>query len=357
MVNSLKILIIVFILSACSSFKEREFDDDDKLLFTDTYAIPSVSNQFENLLTATYFGTSTLLIDDGEQAILIDGFFSRPGLSELVFERIHQSKMAVLNKVLVDANMSNLLAVVAVHSHHDHALDSPCIAIEYDAILIGSPSTMKIGCKGTTSPKKQSIVSFKKTNKISTMIPVGNYKVTLIKAEHSSTSKIGEFLLGFNKPIKELIAPPSHVTKFKEDQSFSVLIEHAQANILIHASAGFEPGILKNTLQDKSIDWLFLGIANLSGNDDDFIQKYFDETIGATNASFIVPIHWDDFTRQPSPEPYVSLYPTRWLFGNFKKDIQLIENRINKANQNGIPTKMYLMNFADQVHLKKINTD
>ncbi|HYZ67095.1 MAG TPA: MBL fold metallo-hydrolase, partial [Mycobacterium sp.] len=34
----------------------------------------------DSMLTATWAGVTTLLIDDGTDAVMTDGFFSRPGL-------------------------------------------------------------------------------------------------------------------------------------------------------------------------------------------------------------------------------------------------------------------------------------
>ena len=38
-------------------------------------------------IKVTWFGVTTLLIDDGTTQILIDGFFSRPSLMDLALER------------------------------------------------------------------------------------------------------------------------------------------------------------------------------------------------------------------------------------------------------------------------------
>ena len=38
-------------------------------------------------VTATWLGVTTLLFDDGETQILIDGFFSRPSLADMLLRR------------------------------------------------------------------------------------------------------------------------------------------------------------------------------------------------------------------------------------------------------------------------------
>src|SRR4029078_9889664 len=42
-------------------------------------------------LTVTWAGVTTLLIDDGTSAVMTDGFFSRPGLLEVVLRHLSAS--------------------------------------------------------------------------------------------------------------------------------------------------------------------------------------------------------------------------------------------------------------------------
>ena len=42
-------------------------------------------------LTVTWAGVTTLLIDDGESAVMTDGFFSRPSLLEVGLRRLEPS--------------------------------------------------------------------------------------------------------------------------------------------------------------------------------------------------------------------------------------------------------------------------
>src|SRR4051812_34418470 len=46
---------------------------------------PEQSNQSKTRLRVTFLGTTSLLFDDGETAWMTDGFFSRPGVFNMVF--------------------------------------------------------------------------------------------------------------------------------------------------------------------------------------------------------------------------------------------------------------------------------
>lgn len=62
----------------------------------------------------------------------------------------------------------------------------------------------------------------------------------------------------------------------------------------------YEPGKFSNI----KADIVFLGVGLLSHSSENEIEKYWDETVSATNAKVVVPIHWDDFTK-PLQEPLI----------------------------------------------------
>src|SRR5688572_19251352 len=91
-------------------------------------------------LRVTFLGVSTLYFRDSSAAILIDGFFTRPGLFEVAAGKIGPDP-ARIDAALAKAGIQELDAVIAVHSHYDHAMDSPAVAARTGALVVGSPST------------------------------------------------------------------------------------------------------------------------------------------------------------------------------------------------------------------------
>lgn len=91
-----------------------------------------------------FFGVSTLLFDDGQEQILIDGFFSRPSLSRTIFTQI-QSDQPLLHSYIDQYDLKRTRAIFVTHSHYDHALDIPMLAHQLPkAMIVGSKSTLNI---------------------------------------------------------------------------------------------------------------------------------------------------------------------------------------------------------------------
>src|SRR5262245_48847443 len=109
--------------------------------------VKSNTNEAKNAdrLTATFLGVSSLLFDDGQTKIMIDGFLTRPSIWKVALSRIandtNVSKI-VLNKLRL--SRSSVAAIFVAHSHYDHALDAAYVARQTDAILHGSRSTTNI---------------------------------------------------------------------------------------------------------------------------------------------------------------------------------------------------------------------
>lgn len=92
-------------------------------------------------LSLTWLGVSTVLIDDGSSALLTDGYFSRPGLARIQFGKVAPVPARV-DGCLARAGISGLAAVVPVHTHIDHVLDSALVAERTGALLVGGESAV-----------------------------------------------------------------------------------------------------------------------------------------------------------------------------------------------------------------------
>ncbi len=237
-------------------------------------------------LTAIYMGTSTVLISDGETSIMTDGFFTRPSALDLLWGEIMPNK-ALIKEALLQVNANHLAAVIPVHSHHDHAMDAPEVALQTGAMLVGSESTANIG-RGWGLAEDQIQV----TNSQQVLI-FGQFKVRLIVSQHAPAPKAIEKLTGAGLAIEAPLTFPAKLSDFKEGGSYSVFIEHPLGNVLVHGSAGFKQGALKGLKADV----VFLGIAGLGKKDPQYQLQYFKELVTTVGATRVVPVHWDDFTR------------------------------------------------------------
>lgn len=235
-------------------------------------------------LTVRFLGNTNLLLSDGETAILSDGFFTRPGVPALLFGTIAPDR-AVIAVVLERAGVERLAAVIALHSHYDHAMDAPEVARLTGAMLVGSRSTANIG-RGWGLAEAQIHVAVP-----GGAMTFGAFTVTLIESRHF------EFASAYLRRramsglvIDEPLTPPVKADAYKMGGAYSVLVEHALGNVLIQGSAGY----LEGSLEGVQADVIFLGIGALGSQTDDYQETYYRETVAAVGASRIFAVHWDD---------------------------------------------------------------
>ena len=95
-------------------------------------------------LTVTWLGVATLLISDGTSALMTDGFFSRPSLAAVAVRRVEPSLERIIG-CLERARVRTLHAVIPVHTHYDHAMDSAVVAARTEATLVGGESAANVG--------------------------------------------------------------------------------------------------------------------------------------------------------------------------------------------------------------------
>lgn len=229
-------------------------------------------------LRVMFLGVSTLLFDDGETAVLVDGFFSRPSLLKVLTARILPNQ-EVIGRSLERAGIRELAAVITVHSHYDHAMDAPEVARRTGALLVGSESTAQIG-RGAGLPDGAIRVFDDRDS-----MTFGKLTVTAIRTAHFPHGMaMGE--------ITSPLIPPARATEYLDGGSYALLIEHAGRKLLVNGSAGFVPGALRG----RDAEVVFLGITGLGTRDDEYRDGYWREVVDAVGAKRVIPIHWDDFT-------------------------------------------------------------
>lgn len=259
-------------------------------------------------LRVTFVGVATLLFEDGEHAIMTDGFFTRPSLLEL---RNVAPNRKIIKESLDRLGVNRLDAVIPVHSHYDHALDSPIVADQTGALLVGSPSTANIG-RGYELPEDRiKVVENYET------LNFGKFKVTMIESAHSPDAAFpGEILSPLTYPAK--------AADYKMGKCYSILIEHNGKRMLVQGSAGVVPQALKG----YQADVVFLGVGALGKNKASHRQLYWNEIVKTVQAKRLVLIHWDDFF-EPLGDT-VPLFPP--FFDNFDTTMDFLNDKAKKDN-------------------------
>lgn len=247
------------------------------------YPDPTPKQLVAPALFATWFGTTGVLLSDGLHAVMIDPFFTRPpGFIHMLANQPIEPNEALIKHWLDSAGVKNLDAVLVSHSHYDHAMDAGVVAKLTGAPLLGSSSTAFIG-RGSGLPVAQLRVI-----KPEQEMKYGPFTITFIRSKHAGAT--GGTPIG---DISEPLVPPARYLDYKQGGTYAILVQHARGSVMLHGSAGFEPG----ELQGRKADVVFLGIA-IRGN----MQDYLRETVDAVGATRVIPTHWDDFTL-PLDEP------------------------------------------------------
>lgn len=242
--------------------------------YADQFDVPPA----EDGLSVTFLGVTTLLFDDGDSAIMTDGFFSRPGLLDAALRRIAPND-ARIDECLERAGVSHLEAVLPVHSHFDHILDSAEVAARTGARLIGGTSTAMVG---HALPEEQKVVATP-----GEPLTCGAFEVTLLEGAHCPPDR-------FPGTITEPVVPPVKASAYKCGEAWSVVIKHTSgASALVQGSAGFVEG----ALDDVEADVVYLGIGQLGVQPLDYIESFWREVVSAVGARRVVLTHWDDFFR------------------------------------------------------------
>jgi L-ascorbate metabolism protein UlaG (beta-lactamase superfamily) len=259
-------------------------------------------------VTMTWLGVTTLLFDDGETQILIDGFFSRPTLIDALLSRPVSSNAVTINYVLDEYRMRRLAAIVPVQSHYDHAMDIGAIANRSSASILGSASTANIA-RGAGVPEDQIIVAENRGT-----YSFGQFTLTMIETPHAPIGWGGSVPVAGS--IDEALQTPASIWAYREGQSYSVVLTHPYGTTLVHGSGGYAEG----ALQGIRADIVLLGMAMLDGLGRDYVEQYWQAVVTTTGAAHVLPIHFDDLT-QPFGE--ILLYPR--ALDNFVKTSKWLE--------------------------------
>jgi len=246
-------------------------------------AIASAANS--NVVTVTWLGVTTLLFDDGETQILIDGFFSRPSLADILLLRPVDNDSAVINFAMNKFRIRRLAAIIPLHSHFDHAMDVGAIANRSSASVLGSSSTAQIA-RGAGVPEDQITVVDGRSS-----FSFGNFNVTLLPIGHAAFGWRGTVPL--DGVIEEPLLMPQAVSAWRMGGGFTVIIEHPQGTALIQGSAAYK----KYDFKDIAADVVFLGVSQLGALGKDYAEVYWQHTVTATGSHSVYPIHFDDFTQ------------------------------------------------------------
>ena len=233
-------------------------------------------------LTVTWAGVTTLLLDDGTCALMTDGFFSRPSLLEVGTRRLSPA-LPCIERTLARLGVERLAAVLPVHTHFDHAMDSAVVAELTGARLIGGTSAANVGRGGGLAEDRLTVAT------PGVPVPLGDtWAVTLVVGDHCPPDR-------FPGTITAPVRPPVKAAAYRCGEAWSILAYHLPTgrSALVVGSAGFVPGALKG----HHADVVYLGVGQLGLQPERYLVDYWTETVRTVGARRVTLIHWDDFFR------------------------------------------------------------
>ena len=256
--------------------------------YADRFDVPAAEP--DSPLRATWLGVATLLLDDGSSALLTDGYFSRPGLAHVAAGKVRPSAARV-DGCLARAKVSRLAAVIPVHTHIDHVMDSALVADRTGAQLVGGESAANVG-RGHGLPEDRLVVAAS-----GDPITLGAFDVTLIESHHCPPDR-------FPGIIDAPLVPPVRASAYRCGEAWSALIHHRPSGrrLLIQGSAGYVAG----ALDGQAAEVAYLSVGQLGLQPRSYLVDYWNQTVRAVEARRVVLIHWDDFFR-PLSKPLRAL--------------------------------------------------
>ncbi|OMC40378.1 MBL fold metallo-hydrolase [Mycobacterium sp. IS-1264] len=255
--------------------------------YSDRFDVPAAE---ADSLSVTWMGVATLLLDDGSCALMTDGYFSRPSLARVAAGKLSPSSARV-DGCLARAKVSRLVAVIPVHTHIDHVMDSALVADRTGAQLVGGESAANVG-RGYGLPEDRLVVAAS-----GEPIRLGAYEVTLVESHHCPPDR-------FPGTIDAPLTPPVKVSAYRCGEAWSTLVHHLPSGqrLMIQGSAGYVEGALAGHRADA----VYLSVGQLGVQPRSYLDAYWNETVRAVGARRVILIHWDDFFR-PLSKPLRAL--------------------------------------------------
>ena len=328
--RNIALLIAAFVLlGAYTLWRQWQIRDSIDNIGWPMAASNSESSQ---AVTATWLGTTSILFDDGETQLLIDGAFTKLHPLQVLTFRPVRSDIATINFALSTFAMDRLAAIIPVHSHFDHAMDIGYVANRTSAVVLGSESTANI-VRGAAVPVAQyQILADGESREF------GAFRIRMVASQHApiNAGKAEYFAGVIERPLEQ----PAPVSAWKTGVAWSIFIEHPRGTTLVQGSGGFIEGKLAN--QDADIVMLGIGAINRLGKD--YVRKLWVETVEATHASRVIAIHHDDYTK---PFGEVELFPN--LFDKVTRTTGWIEDIRDNSGRSvtlelppfGVPISLY----------------
>lgn len=186
-------------------------------------------------MALTYLGVAGWQLDAGPTTILVDPYFSRP---KDLDAPLAADPAAIAARAPARADL-----IVIGHSHVDHLLDAPAVALATGAQLLGSSSTARIARAHGLGDDR--IITVKGGEDFA----MTGYSVRVLPSLHSALSHKHEF----GGEVATELAPSLRFKDYAEGGTFAYLVRIAGHEVLFLGTANFIERELEGLRPDVAV--------------------------------------------------------------------------------------------------------
>jgi L-ascorbate metabolism protein UlaG (beta-lactamase superfamily) len=226
-------------------------------------------------LALTWLGTAGFKLQSKRTTLLIDPFFSRISLPNLLFRKLQPHHQRI--EYHLEQTVPHCDAIIVGHSHYDHVMDVPYIAQKTGATVIGSRSTATL-MRSAGLPASQI-----QTVRGGDQITVGDINVRFITSRHSA------FLFGripYPGEIEPPLKLPLKASGYRCGEVFGLQISQADFHFYHLGSCD----LIEENMETPPIDVFLMGISGRH-NTPDFVSR----VIRKLRPRLVIPHHFDSF--------------------------------------------------------------
>ncbi len=243
-----------------------------------------------------WFGNAGFEFRLGKTILLVDPFLTRPRQAQVIFGR------PAVDRQAVQKHINDSGHILVSHSHFDHFMDVPEIALNTNATVHGSFNTCQLARRlGVPANQIHQITTNEKFN-------IEGINVKTIPALHP-------WIPGYSSgQLKMELNMPLRLRDFRTDTCLSYLITWRGRRILVWSSIGIENAEAADMLICRAV----------SGG------RWYARMMNHVQPKLVIPCHWDDMfrplslpTRPYFAPPCLALPPIKRIdLGEFERKIK-----------------------------------
>lgn len=223
-------------------------------------------------LTIDWLGVAGFALRYESTTVLIDPYVTRAPVSDLLRRRVVRPDRSVIDRWVPRAD-----AILVGHTHFDHALDVPAIALRDDCPVYGGASCRHLMHLWDLDARARPVEPHRP-------FEVGPFTITFVPSVHS------RLILGLRTPSDgELTC--EHLdglttSAYRCGEVWGIHIEVAGTTIYHQGSAN----LIDDEVRHRDVDVFLCGIAGRQVTD-----RYLPRILGRLGPRLVVATHYDDF--------------------------------------------------------------